>query len=159
MKDKATKQITTVQAYDRLEAQCARAEHCTWELRQKLWRWKILPQDAEAIIERLKKNRYVDDSRYAFAYVNDKARFARWGERKIRAMLMTKRIPADIINEAIAQLDTELMERNLVDIMEAKARTIENPRSYEGRTRLYRYAVSRGFMPDMIARIIRSHFV
>ena len=44
----------------------------------------------------------------------------------------------------------------LKKIVLAKAGTISNADSYDGRTRLFRFALSRGFEPDIVARVIRS---
>ena len=66
------KQKTEQEAYLTLAALCAQAEHCQWEMVEKMRKWEI-PEEAQArIMERLVKERYVDDERFARAFAKDK---------------------------------------------------------------------------------------
>lgn len=150
--------ITPEQALVRLETLCARAEHCSGELRQKLYTWKISPEKSEEIISGLIERRFVDDRRFARAFAIDKARFARWGERKIALALMSKRLPSDIIKDTLAQIDRQLYETNLCELLHAKARSLDAPRTFEGRTKLFRYGVSKGYPPSLVSELIRKFF-
>lgn len=145
-------------ALEKLESLCARAERCTWELRQKLWNWKIPSTEADRILESLKKRKFVDDERFVRAFVNDKIKFARWGERKITAALVAKRIPLELIKTALLKCDEELIRRNLLDLLQAKSRTIADVASYEGRTKLFRYGISRGYYPNLVSQVIKENF-
>lgn len=159
MTQKLPRQITAEEALVRLEALCARSERCTDELRRKLWQWKIAPSDADRIIESLTSRRFVDDERFARAFIKDKINFARWGQRKIAAALAVKRIPSSTVRRLLDEADPEKIGENLLHVLNAKARGIENVRTYEGRTALFRYAVSRGYLPADISSAIRTHFV
>ena len=140
----------------RLEEACARAEQCTGELRQKLRAWHLAPADADRIIESLTKRRFVDDRRYAAAFTADKYRFLRWGRRKIELALRQKRIDADIIADALATIDEDEYEANLRYILVQKLPTATGATHYETRMRVFRFAVSRGFEPSLVAREIEN---
>ena len=151
------KNVSPQKALERLEALCARSERCTYELRLKLAAWRVPPADVEVILSRLRNARYLDDDRFTRAYINDKIRFAPgWGPRKITAALVAKHIPRSIVAEHLDAVPPHIWEENLQHILNVKAREIPDAKTYQGRTRLFRYAVSRGFNPDMIARIIRT---
>lgn len=139
---------------ERLEALCARSEHCEYELRTKLRAWMIGPDDAETIIRSLRKRRFVDDRRFSEAFVRDKYRFARWGRRKIEMALRVKRVDNDIITVALDGIDHTDYIEGLRHIVSHKAATMEDAATYEGRTRLFRFAVARGFEPEEVAKII-----
>ena len=66
---------------------CAKAEHCTQDVVAKLKSWGISGLESEEIIERLKKENFINDARYAKAYVNDKWKLDHWGKKKIRHQL------------------------------------------------------------------------
>ena len=156
---KKSKTIAPDIALQRLEALCARAEHCTYELRQKLWTWKIPQRDAEKIIDSLLSRKFVDDERFVRSFINDKINFSRWGERKILMALVAKRLPGSLIRDILAnEVDKEKIKQNLLDVLLSKARTLKEPHTFEGRTKLFRYAVSRGYYPDLISEVIRKHF-
>ena len=86
------KEMTEQEAYLRLTALCAQAEHCEQEMRDKMKRWELNETAQDHVIERLVKERYVDDARYARAFVKDKIRYNKWGRRKVQQALWQKRI-------------------------------------------------------------------
>ena len=143
----------------RLEELCARAEHCEFELRQKLYRWMVSASDADTIINSLKHRRFLDDQRFTRAFVRDKIQYARWGKRKIALALAAKRIERDTVAEALDDIDQSDYENNLAELLKAKARTIDDAKTYDGRTKLFRFAASRGFEPDLVAKYIRKLFI
>lgn len=150
------RQLTPEIAQDHLEALCARAEHSTAEVRKKLRQWGISIQDSEMIIKRLVNSRYVDDSRYTRALVNDKVKFARWGRFKINHALYAKGINPQLIAQALDTIDPDIYEANLHAVLTAKARTLPRPLSYEDRVKLYRHAISRGYESELISRAIKT---
>jgi regulatory protein len=153
---KSRRPVTADEAIARLEAMCARAEHCTFELREKLWQWSIPTAEADKIIEQLKKTRYVDDARFARAFVNDKVHFARRGRLRIKQALEMKRIDADIIADALAEIDPEIYSLNLAYTLKQKAASFDDISDYETRMKLLRFAVQRGYEPSLAAKAINA---
>lgn len=174
--------ITAENALMRLETLCARSEHCESELREKLRNWKVSPGDTEKILHELRQNRYYDDNRFAEAFVRDKLLYNRWGRRKIAVALIAKRIDRSIITSALDTIDTDTYTDILRALLKAKARTLsatlegsndiststdnEDGDSHNGslglgampfeiRTKLYRFALSRGFESSLIATLLR----
>ncbi len=152
------KPLTPQQAAERLADACSRAEYCTAELRQKLRRWQVPAADAQAIVEELQRKRFVDDDRYARAFVRQKVAFARWGRRKIAAALAAKRITGAAAREALDTIDAAEYAAALRAVVAAKARSLgpEALATYEGRTRLFRHAASRGFETELISKTIKQ---
>ena len=86
------KPITEAAALRRLEAVCAKSEHSAGEMLDKMRQWN-LPDEAQArIMETLTKGRFVDDARFAEAFVHDKIAFNGWGRRKIEQALWMKHV-------------------------------------------------------------------
>lgn len=133
---------------------CARAEHCTSEIRDKLRKLGISSADSEAIITYLQDNRYIDDNRFAAAFTRDKIRFSGWGKLKVRAALAMKRIDSSIIREAADEIDEEVYQEAAMKAAETKSRGLDLS-SYDDRTRLFRHLASRGFEPSLISKTIR----
>ena len=150
--------LTPREAEIRLQSLCARSEQCSYQLRQKLWKWRIAPDKAEAIMDRLIDRRFVDDTRFARSYINDKIRLSRWGQRKVAAALAAYRIPSSTVREILDSMPQEIIEENLLHILTVKAKTLTDPNTYEGRTALFRYAISRGYRSDTIRNVITTHF-
>ena len=86
------KPLTPPEALHRAAALCSSAEHCTADIREKLARWGVTEADSRTIIDRLVQERFIDEQRYAVAFVKDKFRFSGWGRIKMRYALQQKRI-------------------------------------------------------------------
>lgn len=154
---KTPRTVLPPEARERLEALCAKAEHCTWELRRKLMLWKISSSDADAIIEHLRNHRFVDDSRFARAYVRDKFALSGWGRRKIEAQLRVRHIEPPVIKEALDAIDPDAYWAALQNFVRRRAAAVSDLDTYQGRTRLFRAAASRGFEPDLAAKAVREY--
>lgn len=139
----------------RLETLCARSEQCTWELSEKLKKWGISAEESTKIISSLQKRRFVDNERYTRAFVRDRFRFAGWGPYKIRQSLRLKRIPDDLIENALRELDGEEINRALRTLLRRRAEGLDLCEQKE-RARLLRLAVSRGFAPSKALEIIKQ---
>lgn len=75
---------------------CARSEQCEYEIREKLRKQMLPSSEIEKILSFLIKERFIDNSRYAHSFTNDKVRFSGWGRNKIRQALALRRIPSQI---------------------------------------------------------------
>ena len=118
-------------------------------MRKKLRDWDINPSDSNAIIERLKAERYLDNERYARAYCRDKLRFNGWGRIKIAYMLKGKGIEREFIDAALADIDEEQYLAILNEALAAKAKTLGSKSEEQIRASLLRFAASRGFEPAL----------
>ena len=150
------KVIAPEKALIRLEELCARAEHCRYELEQKLRAWGVGEEDADVILHSLERRRFVDDERFAASFVRDRYRYGRCGRVRIRMLLRAKRIDADTIQKALEEIDEEEYITILKAVIKAKTRSVAEPDTYEGRSKIYRYALSRGYEPALISKYIKS---
>lgn len=124
---------------------CARAEKCTGDARRLMRGWGLAERDAEEVLARLVRDRFIDDNRYTGAFVREKLRLSGWGAYKIRATLQRKGIERSVIDAALSQADRMLMARRLDDMLARKARTVKYATPYELKTKLIRYGLSLGY--------------
>lgn len=148
------KQKTEQEAYLTLAALCAQAEHCQWEMVEKMRKWEI-PEEAQArIMERLVKERYVDDERFARAFAKDKVRYNKWGHRKVEQALWQKHIDEDIRKNVLNEIDDEEYLSVLRPLLKQKRKSIKAQNDYELNQKLMRFALGRGFTFDIIKQCI-----
>jgi regulatory protein len=124
---------------------CSKAERSSGDARRLMYRWGVAPADQQKILDSLIAQKFIDDGRYAAAYVREKMRFSGWGAYKIRAALSAKGIPREIIDRALAGLDGEVMNDRLEKHLRRKAERIHAATSYEIRAKLMRYGLSLGY--------------
>ncbi len=65
---------------NRVASYCSAAEHCRAEVNENYSVGGIAYETIARILERLETEKYIDDERFCRAFVNDKFRFAKWGE-------------------------------------------------------------------------------
>lgn len=145
---------TEQEAYLSLTALCAQAEHCQWEMLEKMRRWELSDEAQARVMERLVKERYVDDERYARAFVRDKVRYNKWGRRKVEQALWTKHITDDIRQRVLDEVDDEEYLAVLRPLLKQKRRSIKANSDYETNGKLMKFALSRGFTMDIIRQCL-----
>ena len=148
------KEMTEQQALLKLSALCAQAEHCSYEMTEKMRRWG-LPDEVQArIMARLTQERYIDDERYSRLFVREKIKFNKWGRRKVAQALMAKRIDHETIQHVLDDVDDEEYLAVLRPLLKSKRRQLKPMTPYEATSRLVRFALSRGFTMDLIRQCI-----
>ena len=159
--------MTPEQALARLQGQCSRSEQCTGQVRRKLQRWsdtqkqkgmeEFTEREIERIISSLVKDRFVDDARFAGAYVRDKARFAGWGAVKIAFNLKGLGVAEAVVKDAIAENMDCFASSRLNEILQKKWNSLKPDISLQQkREKVLRFALGRGFQYGQIMDIIKK---
>lgn len=143
LKKKRTK--TPDEALASLMRLCARAEKSEGDAWRLMRGWGLAERDAQQVLDRLLRDRFIDDSRYAEAFVREKLRLSGWGEYKIRTALQRKGVRKETIDAALSQADRSGMGERLAQQLCRKARTVKYTSQYELKTKLIRYGLSLGY--------------
>ena len=118
------KEITEQEAYLKLAATCAQAEHCQQEMRDKL------------------------------AFVKDKIRYNKWGRRKVQQGLWLKRIDPEIQQHVLDEINDNEYLDVLRLLLRQKRKIIKASNDYELNQKLARFALGRGFSFDIIRQCL-----
>ena len=145
---------TPEQALRSLMNLCVKAERSEFDVRRLLERWGSAAEERQRIVDTLVRERFVDDRRYAEAYVREKVRFSGWGRFKIRAALRAKRIDESIIEEALGQVDGASMREKLEHRLQMKMARTRARDEYDLRGKLLRYGAGLGFDTDMVLEVV-----
>lgn len=143
-------------AFQKAALLCSKSEKCSADIQEKLKVWGLNETDVEPVLKKLIAEKYIDDERFARAYVKDKFRFNHWGKQKIAYMLWTKSISEEIINRAFEEIEPAGYSENLHKLLEDKARSIKAQNAFDKRSKLMRFALSRGFESGEIHRVIKE---
>lgn len=142
------------EAYLTLATLCAQAEHCQYEMTEKMRRWELSEEAQARVMQRLVAERYVDDERFARAFVKDKICYNKWGRRKVEQALWAKHIDEDIRQRVLNEVDDEEYINVLRPLLQQKRKSIKANSDYELNGKLIRFAMSRGFTMDIIKQCI-----
>ena len=161
--------MTGQQAYQKLTDLCARSEHCQQEMIEKMrqWgvskeqemiekmrQWGVSKEEQAEVMDRLIAERYVDDERFARAFIYDKIRYNKWGRRKVEQALWMKRIDDSISKPLLDEVDDEEYLKILRPMLKQKRKSTKADSEYELTMKLIKYAMSRGFTMDIIKQCI-----
>ena len=146
--------MTYEMALQRLSALCASAEHCEYEMTEKMRKWEVEESDCERIMEYLRKAKFVDDERYARAFVKDKIKYNKWGRRKVEQGLWAKHIAEDIRQRVLDEVDESQYKSVLTDLLKSKRRSIKAANDYEMNRKLIKFALSRCFDYSIVRHCI-----
>lgn len=137
---------TPEQALSALMRLCARAERSSGDALRLMRRWGLADADAHRVLSRLVADRFVDDARYAAAFVRDKMRLSGWGAYKIRATLASKGVAAETIDAAMSEaMSGADMGERLSALLTRRMRSVKASSPYDLRAKLMRYALSQGY--------------
>ena len=136
---------TPDQALASLMRLCARAEKSEGDARRLMRGWGLNDRDAEQVLGKLVRDRFIDDSRYAGAFVREKMRLSGWGEYKIRAALQRKGVARETIEEALGAADRTGTAERLRTQLERKLRLLHCETRYELKNKLMRYGLGLGY--------------
>lgn len=148
------KEKTEEEAFLQLAALCANAEHCQYDMLEKMKRWELSDEAQARVMARLIEERYVDDRRYARAFVKDKIRYNKWGHRKVQQGLWMKRIDKEIQDEVLDDIDEKEYLDVLKPLLKQKRKSIKANSDYELNQKLVRFAYGRGFTFDIIRQCL-----
>jgi len=137
-------------------ALCASREYCSDDIRIKLDSWGVGTADSDNIINVLVRENFVNDKRYAEAFVKDKYHHNKWGKAKIASQLTAKRIAPDLINSALAALDDYQYRQMIRDTLTSHRKLIKAKNKYDLKGKLMRYGLSKGFESHILYDILNE---
>lgn len=143
-------------AFQKAALLCSKSEKCSADLQEKLKLWGLTENSAEPVLKKLIDEKYIDDERFARAYVKDKFRFNHWGKQKIAYMLRAKSIADELIKLAFEEIEGSGYSENLKKLLEDKSRSVKAQNAFDKRNKLMRFALSRGFESGEIYKVLRE---
>lgn len=150
------KTYTVDEAQKRLEHYCAYQERCHKEVTQKLYEMKMIPEARDKIIVHLLQHNFLNEERFAKAFVRGKFRIKKWGKQRLQIELKRKDINKTIITIALKEIDTDEYDTVFNELAEKKFKLIRETNSQKKRKKLADYLVYRGWESHLVYDKIRE---
>lgn len=148
--------LTTAQAMNRAAALCSRSEQAPADIRDKLLQWGLSADEAGQVLDQLTSQGFIDEQRYARAFVNDRFAFNGWGRVKIAHQLRLKGISGELINEAMNLIDEEKYRQRLIELLRVKWRSVSDREPRAAWAAMMRFAASRGFEAGIAGECVKQ---
>ena len=156
MPQRPAKPLTPDQVLEKIAKYCAYQERCVKDVKDKLKSFDLPEKEKTKILDYLLDNRFVDNERFAKAFVRGKVNQSGWGVNKIRFHLIQKNIDKDIIEDALGQTDKEVYRERLIDILKTKTKTIKADSDFEKKRKLAAYAMQKGFEGALVWEVLKD---
>jgi regulatory protein len=127
------------------------------ELRRKLLAKKFEPAEVDAALERLRREKWLDDGRFAEAFVRTRAR-RKVGSRRIARELGAAGVSADTVAEAIAGNVVAEDERATAEELARKKMAVLLRRNEKdaARNKVAAYLQRQGYDMTLVFEIVRK---
>lgn len=132
---------------------CSRQERAIAEVEAKLHSESISEEDKNQVIKELLKQGFLNEHRFAKAFVHDKFRLNGWGKVKIAYMLRAKHVAGDVIEEALEQIDRDDYNVLARSLAERKKRELGKASPLEQQQKIVRFLIQRGFEPGIAWKV------
>ena len=150
------KTISIKDALTKAQNLCAKQEKCISDISKKLFDWKLPNTDHDTVIKALLEDKFIDEQRYAIFYAKDKFNYNKWGKIKIKYTLKQKNISSENIKDALENIPETEYDKLLETELIKKFYTIKDSDEYTVRSKLVRFAISRGFENGKVFDIVSS---
>jgi regulatory protein len=143
-------------ALNKAMAICAGREMCNYDIHRKLNSWGIKDEAADKILIILSRDKFIDEGRYALAFVKDKFRYNKWGKVKIGIALKMKRIPDEMIRNALGSIKNEEYLDLLKSIIAKQKKTIKAKNQFDLKGKLLRHCLAKGFESQLVYDLLND---
>lgn len=145
--------------YQAMTALCARREYCCADIAEKLRKKGATQEQTAVLIDRLIEEGYIDEGRYARAFVHDKILYNGWGRVKVAQHLRAKGVCPAYIQEAMPCITEEQYAEAFQKVLRSKQRSVKGETDYEVRQKLARSLIARGFEPSYVFENIDLEYI
>ena len=139
------------------ESWCAYQERSQQEVRNKLYEWNLFPTEVEEVISDLITTNFLNEERFAKAYVSGKFNIKKWGKLKIKQGLKLKKVPDKLIQKALNGIEMDEYLGVLLATAEKKTVIIPEKNALKKKYKLINYLQSKGFENDLIFDVLKSN--
>ncbi|WP_456463085.1 regulatory protein RecX [Lutibacter sp.] len=153
---KNQKSYTVNEATKILEHFCAYQERCHKEVEQKLYDLKMIPEAKEKIILHLLQHNFLNEERFAKAFVRGKFSIKKWGRIKIINELRFKNISTYNIKSALKEINEKDYLETLQKISEKKLALIKESNTFKKKNKLATFLISKGYESELVYKIVNT---
>jgi regulatory protein len=127
---------------------------------KRLMRERVRLQDngneiMEAVVERLKQQRYLNDTQYATTYSHYRQENEKFGRMRVVQDLKIKGVHPDVIEKTVGEAYSGVNEEDLARRFLQKKRT-KRPKDQKETARVFRLLVRAGFSSRAIIKVLKS---
>lgn len=158
MEGKKQIQHTPQTAQLKIEHFCAYQERCHKEVKDKLYTYGLNSTEVNEILEKLVRKGFLNEQRFANAFVGGKFRQKKWGKNKIIRELQTRQINETCIRKALKEIEDSDYTITIEKTAIKYAKNIKTGNIFTQKQKTLKYLLSRGFEYEQCHTIVNTLF-
>jgi regulatory protein len=135
---------------------CAYQERTHSEVRNKLYEYGLGSDEVDQLITQLIEEGYLNEERFAKTFAGGKFRIKGWGRIKIIHGLEAKGLTRNCIALGLKEINETDYVETLQTLLKKKAAVIHIDDEFVRRDKIARYAIQKGFEPDLVWRWVKE---
>lgn len=140
----------------KLKHYCGYQDRCHQEVKEKLYSLKLNKATVEQLLSRLIEEDYLNEERYAKAFVGGHFRQKQWGKVKIAYSLKQKRVSEYNIRKAMNEIPDEEYHALAEKLVKAKWNSLKKDQYIHRVVKTKAFLQQRGFEPALVQSIIQQ---
>ncbi len=144
------KTYTVDEAQKKLESYCAYQERCHKEVRAKLREMRMIPEAIDKIIVHLIQHNYLNEERFAKAYVRGKFRIKKWGKMRLVRELKFRDISKYSMDSALKEIDLDDYYKTLDELVNKRIEQVKEKNIYKKKKKVADYLLYRGWESHLV---------
>lgn len=144
------------QATEKLKKYCAYQERSHQDVTEKLYKLGMYKNEVNEVITRLIQEDFLNEQRFAEAYVSGKFRIKKWGRVKIISNLKQKRISDYCIKKGLLEIDEEEYMETLNYWIERKLREVKESDDFKKKGKIAAFIIQKGFESGLVWDVLRE---
>ena len=152
------KSYTVDEALSKLQKYCSYQDRCHKEVDQKLKEMRMIPEASNQIIMALIDGDYLNEERFASAFVRGKFKIKKWGRHRLTSELKQRNISKYLIDKALRQISEVAYKAPFESLADKKAASITGVSAFKKKKKLADYLLYRGWDSSMVYEKVNQVF-
>lgn len=144
------------EAFQAICRYCAYQERSHQEVRDKLYSYGLHRADVDELLSQLITEGFLNEERFAKAFAGGKFRIMKWGRNKIKHELEMRHISSRCIRQALREIDESDYRKVLTIILKKRLALGGGLKPYQRRDKAARFAIGKGYEPDLVWALLRN---
>lgn len=144
------KTYTVEEAKRKLESYCAYQERCHKEVKTKLKAMRMIPEAIDVIVVHLITHNFLNEERFAKAFVRGKFNIKKWGKNRLVRELKQREISNYSIDEALKEIDLDDYYQALDELTVKRIHQVKEKDKYKKKKKVADYLLYRGWESHLI---------
>ena len=146
--------------YDRKTAKLKAADFCAYQersqqqVRDKLYDYGLHQDEVEEILSELISEGFINEERFAKAFIGGKFRMKKWGRQKIIQSIRPHRISEYCLKKGMEEIDPDEYWKVLLEHTKKKYKQLKGQSTYIVKGKLTQHLYTKGFESDLIKEAV-----